>query len=85
MERENKHEEIIERLVEQQIRSEDLVEALKTRTDQHAEEIKEIKKEAVDIGKVLEGMRIRFQIVQWIGIGLGTLILNYLFSNFFKK
>jgi len=80
----DRHEQIIEKLVEQQIRTEELLKATIERTKGHADEIKDIRKESVDIGKILEKMSLKFNILQWVVITILAAAISYIIPHILK-
>ena len=80
----DRHEQILEKLVEQQIRTEELLKATIQRTTDHAQEIKDIKKESVDVGKILEKMNLKFNIVQWLVVVILAAIISSVVPHMFK-
>lgn len=58
--------------------------AIIDRTDTHSKEIERLQSEQVDTGKVLAAIGVQINLVKYIGGGLVTLIIGYLFSHFIK-
>lgn len=83
-ERIDKHDELIEKLIEQQYKMEAILKELTTRTNLHEEELKEMRKTGIDVGKILEGMRVRFSIIQWLAVTAGAILVAYLFQHFLR-
>ena len=68
-----------------QIASNELVSAaLRDRTEQHTKTIEHLQESEVDVGKILESMKTQLNIIKYVGSGLATLLLGYLFSHFIK-
>lgn len=81
----DKHDLLFEKLTEGQTRLILVVETQSKRLDQHDADFKEMRKEQVDTGKILEAMKFKFSIGQWL-LGAGGLLgLAYLFSHLFPK
>jgi len=80
-----RHEIIIEKLVEQQIRTEELLKATIQRTAEYGQDIKDIKKEGVDIGKILEKMNLKFNIVQWVVVAIIAALISYVVPHMLPK
>jgi 3-hydroxyacyl-CoA dehydrogenase len=81
----DKHERILEKLVEQQIRSEELLKATIERTQNHADEIKEIKESDVDVGKILERLKLKSDIIQWVVVVILTAVISYIVPHVLPK
>jgi hypothetical protein len=81
----DKHERILEKLVEQQIRSEELLKATIERTQNHADEIKDIKEEGVTIGKILERLKLKSDIIQWFVVIILTAVISYIVPHVLPK
>lgn len=79
-----RHEQILEKLVEQQIRTEELLKATIQRSADHAQEIKDIKKEGVDVGKILEKMNLKFNIIQWVVVAILAAIISSIVPHMLK-
>ena len=80
-----RHEQILEKLVEQQIRTEELLKATIQRTADHAQDIKDINKESVIIGKILEKMSLKFGIIQWVVVAILAAIISYIVPHVLPK
>lgn len=77
----DKHDELIAKLLEQQIRTEEQLQHLAKSTgdrfDDDQEDIKDLKGYKLDTAKILSAMGVRLSIIQWIGITVGSgLILS---------
>lgn len=81
----DRHEQILEKLVEQQIRTEELLKATIQQQRDHAQEIKDIKKEGVDVSKILDKMVWKFTIVQWVVVAILASIISYIVPHVLPK
>ncbi len=54
------------------------------RTEVHTKEIERLQSYQVDTGKVLAAIGVQINIVKYVGGGVLTLIIGYLFSHFIK-
>jgi predicted lysophospholipase L1 biosynthesis ABC-type transport system permease subunit len=61
---------------------EELTKAVIARTEEHATNIRELKSESVNTGKILESFKSQWEPVKQLGIILASLILGYIFSRF---
>lgn len=53
-------------------------------SERHGFEIEQIKKEQVDVGKILSSFGVQLSIIKVVGTALFTLVLGYLFTIFVK-
>jgi DNA-binding transcriptional regulator YbjK len=73
--------DVITALGKQQITAEATLHAVIDRTDLHAKEIENIQKEGVDVGKVLENLKSRVQLIMTIGSMVGGVVVTYVLSQ----
>ncbi|MBA2285845.1 MAG: hypothetical protein H0W02_10200 [Ktedonobacteraceae bacterium] len=63
--------------------TEQMVVAVKERSDEHSKHITELKTEQVDIGRVLESQKSQLNALKGVAAAIGTAILTYLASQHF--
>lgn len=80
----DKQNAILEALVKSANITEYQTKAFLDRSDKHSEEIERIASDQVDIGKVLEAMKVQLNILKAVGGILLSLIAAYIFSVFIK-
>jgi hypothetical protein len=84
----DKHEILLEKIIEQQVRSDELIKMLSKRTEQHDEEIKNLKQYDIDVGKLLVGLSLRLSVGQWVfitAVGAGIVGLVTFFISTVTK
>jgi len=81
----DQHDHLLEKIVELQIRTDEQLKAMVRRSDAHDDEIRDIRKNEVDVGKILEGMKLRNDIAQWILGIIAASIMGYLVLHFLPK
>jgi len=79
-----RHEQILEKLVEQQIRTEELLKATIGLQKDNTSEIKDLRKESVDVGKILDKMVWKFNIVQWIIVAVLAAVISQIVPHIIK-
>lgn len=80
----DKQNAIIEALNKQANAQDYQTRAVIDRTDHHTKEIENLQKDSVDVGKVLEAMKVQINILKYVGGAALTVTVGYLFSHFLK-
>lgn len=85
----DKHAELLEKLVEQQIRFEEMLKVQIRRVDAQEEAARK-KSESdntrdIELAKTLEGMKVTFSAIKWFATVSGGLIIVDLFSRILPK
>lgn len=88
----DRHDDLIAKLLEQQIRTEEqlgnLAKSTSQRFDDDQEDIKNLQEYQLDSAKILSAMGVRLSVIQWIGITVGGGIImsfiGYLIALLFQ-
>ena len=89
--RQDKQDDILAKIAEQQNVANLLAAAIRERTDMHSKTIEDLQKQQndirkgqVDIGEILSSMKIQLSIYRNVAYIIGMLVAAYLFSHFIK-
>lgn len=84
----DRHDELIAKLLEQQIRTEEHIQHLLKADERDHKTIEDMGGRMYDAEKILSALGVRLSIVQWFGVTLGggliVAIIGYLVTQFLK-
>jgi len=81
----DQHDHLLEKIVELQIRTDEQLKQMMKRSEVHDDDIRDIRKNEIIVGKILERLKMRNDIVQWILAVTATAVIGYLVLHFLPK
>ena len=82
LQKQDKHEELLNALKDKTVASDLLAVAVKDRTDVHSKNIETLQKDQIDTGKLLTKMESQIGMIRAIGATAGTILFSYIITNF---
>ena len=81
----DQHDHLLEKIVELQIRTDEQLKQMTRRSEAHDDDIRDIRKNEVIVGKILERLKMRNDIVQWVLAVTATAVIGYLVLHFLPR
>lgn len=85
----DRHDDLIAKLLEQQIRTEEQLQHIGKSIGENEDDIKDLQKYKLDTAKILSAMGVRLSVIQWVGITVGSgvilSIIGYLVALLFQQ